>query len=238
MDDVTLIQGDCLDILPSLPPVALVVTDPPYIVNVTSGAGAFGKRPHLVGTSGFTDEGVDFGFLQQFSNWFCFCSRRQLKDLLGIAERCDRFNLLTWCKPNPVPTCNNKYLPDVEFIVHGFQSGRLFGSMSLKSSYMVYPSGNHETNHPNEKPLRLMEKLIQLGTQPGDLVLDPFMGSGTTGVACVRTGRRFIGIEIDPTYFAIAQRRIAEAQLQPALFAPSSATYATSSLLDATPEIG
>ena len=66
----------------------------------------------------------------------------------------------------------------------------------------------------------------------GATVLDPFMGSGTTGVACVRTGRRFIGIEIDPTYFAIAQRRIAEAQLQPALFAPNAPTYATDSLLD------
>ena len=66
--------------------------------------------------------------------------------------------------------------------------------------------------------MRLIREIIETITQPGDLILDPFMGSGTTGVACVRTGRRFIGIEIDPTYFAIAQRRIAEAQLQPRLF--------------------
>ena len=67
------------------------------------------------------------------------------------------------------------------------------------------------------------------------IILHPFffMGSGTTGVACVRTGRRFIGIEIDPTYFAIAQRRIAEAQLQPALIPHDAPTYMQDSLLDA-----
>lgn len=68
--------------------------------------------------------------------------------------------------------------------------------------------------HPNEKPVGLMEKLITVCSSPGDTVLDPFMGSGTTGVACVKLGRNFIGIEIDPTYFAIAQKRIAAAQLQ------------------------
>lgn len=79
--------------------------------------------------------------------------------------------------------------------------------------------------HPTLKPVQLAEHFIRLHTQPGDLVLDPFMGSGTTGVACVRTGRRFIGIEIDPTYFAIAQRRIAEAQAQPPLFPPSNTGF-------------
>jgi site-specific DNA-methyltransferase (adenine-specific)/modification methylase len=77
--------------------------------------------------------------------------------------------------------------------------------------------------HPTQKPLELMMWLIQRYTLPGSIVFDPFMGSGTTGVACVRTGRNFIGCEIDPTYYAIAQRRIAEAQLQPPLF-PHEAT--------------
>ena len=59
-----------------------------------------------------------------------------------------------------------------------------------------------------------MKRLIEMTTNEGDTILDPFMGSGTTGVACVQTGRNFIGIEIDPDYFAIAERRIAEAQMQ------------------------
>ena len=71
--------------------------------------------------------------------------------------------------------------------------------------------------HPTQKPIELMSKIIQDFTKEGDTILDPFMGSGTTGVACVQTGRNFIGIEIDPTYFAIAERRIKEAQMQPTL---------------------
>ncbi len=74
--------------------------------------------------------------------------------------------------------------------------------------------------HPTQKPVELAAHFIKLHTRPGDTVLDPFMGSGTTGVACAQTGRNFIGIEIDAGYFAIAQRRIAEAQAQLALPLP------------------
>jgi site-specific DNA-methyltransferase (adenine-specific) len=69
-------------------------------------------------------------------------------------------------------------------------------------------------HHPTQKPVALMEDLIRTYTNPGDTVLDPTMGSGSTGVACVNTGRRFIGIERDAGYFATAERRIAEAQPQ------------------------
>jgi len=78
-------------------------------------------------------------------------------------------------------------------------------------------SAKDNTAHPTTKPLWLMQRLVTVSTNPDMTVLDCFMGSGTTGVACVQTGRNFIGIEIDPTYFAIAERRIAEAQKQPRL---------------------
>ena len=78
----------------------------------------------------------------------------------------------------------------------------------------IHPS---KTEHPTQKPVELMEWLIKTYTNEGDTVLDITMGSGTTGVACVQTGRNFIGIEIDPTYFAIAEKRIKEAQMQPRL---------------------
>ena len=73
------------------------------------------------------------------------------------------------------------------------------------------------SEHSTQKPVELCSYLISTYTNEGDTVLDNTMGSGTTGVACVQTGRNFIGIEIDPTYFAIAEKRIAEAQLQPRL---------------------
>jgi len=72
--------------------------------------------------------------------------------------------------------------------------------------------------HPTQKPVELAAHFIRLHTRPGDTVLDPFMGSGTTGVAAVKLGRNFIGIEISEEYFEVAQARIAEAQRQPALF--------------------
>lgn len=65
--------------------------------------------------------------------------------------------------------------------------------------------------HPNEKPVALLQNLIETATAPGSTVLDPFMGSGTTAEACLRTGRNYIGFELDPKYHAIAQRRIADA---------------------------
>ena len=78
-------------------------------------------------------------------------------------------------------------------------------------------SAKDNTAHPTTKPLWLMQRLVTVSTNPDMTVLDCFMGSGTTGMACVQTGRNFIGIEIDPNYFAIAERRIAEAQMQPRL---------------------
>jgi len=74
-----------------------------------------------------------------------------------------------------------------------------------------------DTGHPCTKPLKIWMRLLESVTLPGMTILDPFMGSGTTGVACVKMGRNFIGIEIDPHYFAIAKRRIKEAQAQPRL---------------------
>ena len=86
----------------------------------------------------------------------------------------------------------------------------------LGTDLLTFPVGqpDQKNGHPWAKPLYLIKYLVGRFSNPGDLILDPFMGSGTTGVACVQTGRNFIGIEIDPTYFAIAEKRIAQAQLQ------------------------
>jgi hypothetical protein len=94
------------------------------------------------------------------------------------------------------------------------------GEGVLRGSVVVSWESKGRT-HPHEKPVWLMEHFIKRA--PHGLILDPFMGSGTTGVACVKLGRRFIGIEIEPKYFDIARRRIEEAQRQPDMFvAPTS----------------
>ena len=76
------------------------------------------------------------------------------------------------------------------------------------TSVLICPSEDNRNAHPTQKPVALMEYLVKTYTNEGDTVLDNTMGSGTTGVACVNTGRKFIGIERDPTYFEIAQQRI------------------------------
>jgi len=95
-------------------------------------------------------------------------------------------------------------------------------TIKYPSSILQFGARDKELNskkrvHPTQKPVALYEYLIRTYTNEGDTVLDITMGSGTTGVACVQTGRNFIGIEIDPNYFAIAERRIKEAQAQPRL---------------------
>jgi site-specific DNA-methyltransferase (adenine-specific) len=207
---ITIYHGDCREILPALPKCDLLLTDPPYLVYAGSGGGCFGDRDHLVETGDFTDGGCDYGFVSSFQNWFVFCSRRQLPELLSIAQKRERWNLITWCKPNPVPTCNNKYLPDVEYIVHGFGSGRLFGEMADKQSFILHPCGNKETSHPNEKPFSVISKLVRLGTCEDEIILDPFMGSGTTLVAAKNLGRKAIGIEIEERYCEIAAKRLSQ----------------------------
>jgi len=219
-----ILWGDCLEILPTLDTseVAAVLADPPYLVHAGAGGGCFGQRNHLVETGGFTDGGVDYQFLRGFPNWLCFCSRRQLKDILTVAENCDRWQLLTWCKPNPVPTCNNKYLPDVEYIVHGFSTGRLFGNYANKSTFHVYPCGNKETDHPNEKPIPVVARLVKIGTEKHDLILDPYAGSCTVAVACARTGRRSLSIEIEEKYYRIGISRMEREAARMPLFEPKT----------------
>lgn len=214
----TLYHGDCMEVMADLEPISLVCTDPPYLLDSKGGGGCFGDRKSLLDTKGFTDGGCDYSFLDSFDNWFVFCSRKQLKDLIIRAEKCHRWNLITWCKPNPVPTCNNKYLPDVEYIIHGFGKGKLYGGMKIKASFIQYPCGNKETIHPNEKPIAVIDKLILLGSQQNETILDPFMGSGSTGVACANLQRKFIGIEKERKYFDIACERIERAYSQGHLF--------------------
>lgn len=209
---IKIFLGDCLEIMPELEPVDLCLTDPPYDIHAGSGGGYFGSRQDLIRTGGFTDGGCNYDFLDDFKNWFCFCSLKQLSSLLKHAMPMKRKNccLLTWCKTNPVPTCNNKYLPDVEYVVHSWSKGRLFGDMSLKSTFIVMPCGQKETSHPNEKPKKIISKLIQLGSLPKETIVDPFMGSGTTLVAAKELGRKAIGIEIEEEWCETAARRLSQ----------------------------
>ena len=213
----TLYLGDCAGLLPAVlaeNKVDALISDPPYVIGA-AGAGIGGRRKYLQGIQGKIDSGFDMGLLGAFDNWFVFCTKAQLVGLFAQAEKQDlRWQLLTWNKRNPTPlTCGN-YLPDTEYMVHAFKKH----TWESKTRFVV---GNVEKNpfdHPTVKPLYVMYKAIASASAPGDLVLDPFMGTGSTGVAALQCGRRFIGIEREPKYFDIACQRIEHALAQGQLF--------------------
>jgi len=128
----------------------------------------------------------------------------------GIRSR----TVFTWLKSNPVPSFRKvNWLSASEFIWVGSKGDcKLKNFLNQKDmfNYMITPnkSAYGETIHPTEKPVVLLEKFVKVNTDVGGVVLDPFMGSGTTGVACKKLGREFIGIELDPEYCKIAQTRI------------------------------
>lgn len=149
-----------------------------------------------------------------------FCAKAQMKRMIEFAEANGfRWNLTTFNKTNPTPLCGANYLPDTEYIFHFWKGVRLGGGYADKSRFWVGPASGDSKVHPTIKPVGLMEKLIRVSVDhPSPVIMDPFMGSGTTGVACVKLGRSFIGIEIDEGYFDIACDRIRKAYAQPDMF--------------------
>lgn len=140
-----------------------------------------------------------------------------------LAERMDRsglqfFHSLIWDKRNP--GLGQRYRRQHEMILIAHRTG---GRIRWNDDDRLVPNVLSEMppsvrEHPNEKPFDLVSRLVATHSNNGDLILDPFMGSGTTGVAAVKLGRKFIGVEIEERYFDIAVRRISEALKQPDMF--------------------
>jgi site-specific DNA-methyltransferase (adenine-specific) len=191
--------GDCLEILPALPKVDAVVTDPPYGIG-------FGAKH----TKWSANRGVVLG------EW-----DKEIPDVRFLTDYApnviiwggERFGLpvtrgwLTWVKPDAAPTFastefawTNREKPARHFI------------------YSIGATNGERVGHPTQKPAALMEWCLSL-LPDSNSIIDPFMGSGTTGVACANLGRKFIGIEIEPKYFDIACERIENSQKQQRLFA-------------------
>lgn len=217
--DCTLYLGDCLEVLPTLEPVDAVVTDPPY--------GASYQSNHRVGAGStpITNDGtrVSLRLYRRVVPLLApapilWCTRWDAwPDVWEIFGAYMKVNgLLVWDKGQPGMGDLNHWGPSYELIA-SCGPVRTRGSRDCSVlRFNTVPSGNR--NHPTEKPSGLFEYLIGKVTDRGQSILDPFMGSGTTGVACAKLGRSFIGIEIDEGYFEIACKRIEEAYKQPRLF--------------------
>ena len=142
---------------------------------------------------------------------YVFCGTQQISSLAaGFTSRGMTVRVGAWNKTNPSPMNGSRlWVSGLEFCVYARKANAVHNEHCQKALWDA-PSGRSKI-HPTQKPLQLFERLVRASSDEGHTVFDPFMGSGTTGVACVNTGRKFIGIERDPEYFAIAQKRIAEA---------------------------
>lgn len=207
-DGITIYHGDYRNVLPGLPPVDLVLTDPPYELTARGG-GIVRSRRYLSDIDGSLDAGFDIAFLSAFPHWMAFCGKAQLRELLAEADNGGRWMLLTWNKPNPTPLCSGNYLPDTEYIVHRFpDAAALNGGYENRSRFIVHPVEKNNFDHPTVKPIGVMRRLVSVASRRGETILDPFMGSGTTLRAALDLGRRAIGIEIEERYCEIAARRL------------------------------
>ena len=155
--------------------------------------------------------------VMQKVNIYIWCNKEQIRDYLNYFKNCN-MELLTWHKTNPVPACGNKYLSDTEYLLFFREKGvKVRGTYYTKRKFYVTQTNKRDKgkyNHPTVKPLDITENIIINSSLEGDVVLDCFMGSGTVGEACVKLNRNFIGIELDPTYFETAKKRLEEAEVK------------------------
>jgi len=197
--NATLYCGDCMNILPALPKVDAVITDPPYGIGANKQTLGKGKKEFARG--GDWDESApELALCVGAGKLLCFWGGNYFADQLPVSN-----DWLIWHKKNDG---------------RGFSECELaWTNFGKQTRHISHHWAGEEKNHPTQKPLPIMHWCIEQAGNP-QTILDPFMGSGTTGVAAIQLGRSFIGIEREPKYFDIACKRIEQAVAQGQLFEP------------------
>jgi len=220
--NATLYLGDCMDVLPTLDKVDAVITDPPY--GESTHANAKSNRG-----AGHGNKAIDFSSMtaSELDQVLVLCGQLCNRWLVSTMEwrHIAKFDVQppvgwelirfgVWVKTNPMPQIS------ADRPAQGWE-GIAYMHSTIGDKKRWNGGGNHgnyvgslvtDGAHPTGKPLPLFSQFVDRFTERGNLVLDPFMGSGTTGVAAVQMGRKFIGIEREPKYFEIACKRIEDAQ--------------------------
>ena len=229
---IKLLQGDCLELMSKIPDksIDLIVTDPPYLISNISGGGTINNVKKLNKsltdlknntdiTQGYDIElfGNEFIRIMNEINIYLWCNKAQIPEYFKFyvdKHKC-KFDIICWHKTNALPTYSNKYLTDTEYLLY-FRKGRgkcFPQSYDDAKTYYIAPINHKDKKlygHPTIKPLDITEKIIRNSSKENNIILDPFMGSGTTGLACLNIKRNFIGMELDENYFNIAKNRINE----------------------------
>ncbi|HJG16439.1 MAG TPA: site-specific DNA-methyltransferase [Ligilactobacillus salivarius] len=208
-----------------------IITDPPYNIS---------KDNNFSTMKSANRQGVDFGewdkefdlysWVEEYSkllkpggSFIIFTSYRYISYMIDTLEKCKNMvvkDILKWIKTNPMPrNINRRYVQDTEFAIWAVKKGEkwIFNkphdvSYLRAEFHTAVVSGKERTKHPTQKSLKLMKDIIRIHTDPGQKILDPFMGSGTTGVAALELSRDFIGVELSEEYFEIARERIGNIQ--------------------------
>lgn len=228
----TLYLGDCMAVLPTLAPVPAVITDPPYasggMYRADRTANPGKKYTEKTDWRTFAGDRKD---QRSFTSWCAewlsllpiedrayvvsFIDWRQLPALSDAIQWAGLMwrGILSWDKGlGSMPPARGWFRRQCEFLIWATAGNVPDASHAgPHPGLFAHPVKQKDKHHMTGKPTALMRELVQV-VPPGGMVLDPFMGSGTTGVAAVLEGRRFIGIELDPAHFEVACRRIAEAQ--------------------------
>ncbi|MDG4877633.1 DNA methyltransferase [Mesorhizobium sp. WSM4935] len=231
--DCRLIQGDCRTVLATIAPVGAVITDPPFEKEAHTPIRRTQRsirenRPAELGFPPITAELRTrlpewaatncTGWLLAFCQVEAVSAWRDAMQAAGLKYK----RGMAWVKPDSSPQFNGQMpAQGYECIATGWcGQGRSSWNGGGRRGVFTHITNqpDRDGRHPTEKPLPLMQELVSLFSTPSDVVLDPFMGSGSTGVASVRTGRQFIGIEINAQYFEVACERIRKAYAQPDMF--------------------
>lgn len=210
-------QGDCLELMKNIPDgsVDLVLTDPPYGMAFQSN---HRKEKYNEIQNDKSLEWLEryisecYRILRNNSAIYCFCSWHNVDVFKqAIEKRFKMKNILIWEKNNTsMGDLKGSYAPKYEMIIFAHKGRKLLNGFRYADVIQANRTGNKV--HPTEKPVELLELFIKNSSNENEVVFDGFMGSGSTGVGCVNTGRKFIGIELYEGYFNIAKKRIEEAQ--------------------------
>lgn len=225
--NATLYRGDCMDVLPTLPKVDAVITDPPYSEATHSNAKS--NKGGGSGVKAIDFKAIDFKAIDSLLDACAsLCDGWVIANMDWRHIACIEFEghafyelirFGVWVKTNPMPQISaDRPANGWDGIAYMYPKGR---------KKVWHGGGSHGNwigpvitngDHPTGKPVDMIQSWVTRFTRPHEIILDPFMGSGTTGVAAVQMGRQFIGIEREPKYFDIACKRIEDAQRMDDMF--------------------